>query len=162
MLTSAPRLPLVRYRVGTGGACADLTPPESYWCQPDGRVAGGTYFVRTPAGIKNASKHLPHTPYAAAATPPVVFYWRPGHWFSVMYEVDGPITPSGDIIFGKGGYCAELRGWYWCTSMYGNGGGREFRRPHCDVRAACACARVSSLHTHVCVQRPSGANSLPT
>ena len=72
------------YRVGAGGACEGLTPPESYWCQPDGRVAGHTYFVRTPAGIANAASLLPHAPYASKAVNATVFYWRPGHWFSVM------------------------------------------------------------------------------
>ena len=24
------------YRMGHGGSCSHLTPPQSYWCQPDG------------------------------------------------------------------------------------------------------------------------------
>eukprot|EP00035_Acanthoeca_spectabilis_P012614 m.227837 g.227837 ORF g.227837 m.227837 type:complete len:815 (+) comp15667_c0_seq10:79-2523(+) len=92
------------YRVGVGGQCAKLTPPESYWCQPDGRVAGKTYFVRTPAGIEKAASHLPNAPYAGGAPNATVFYWRPGHWFTVMFDLAGPMSASGDLMFGRGGF----------------------------------------------------------
>eukprot|EP00040_Diaphanoeca_grandis_P028572 m.165768 g.165768 ORF g.165768 m.165768 type:complete len:822 (+) comp31396_c0_seq1:19-2484(+) len=90
------------YRVGTGGACKDLTPPESYWCQPDGRVADHTYFVRTPSGINNAGQFLPNSPYKSVENA-TLFYWRPGHWFTIMYEVES-MDPDGRLVFGKGGF----------------------------------------------------------
>lgn len=93
------------YRAGVGGACSKLTPPESYWCQPDGRTAGRTYFYRTPSGIANVSRYLPHAPYAGGAPNATVFYWRPGHWFTIMYDLAGPIDPkTGNLLFGHGGF----------------------------------------------------------
>eukprot|EP00041_Stephanoeca_diplocostata_P018365 m.384320 g.384320 ORF g.384320 m.384320 type:complete len:858 (+) comp20990_c0_seq2:333-2906(+) len=92
------------YRIGVGGMCSKLTPPESYWCQPDGRVANKTFFYRTPAGIRNATAHLPNAPYADGGVDATVFYWRPGHWFTIMYELAGPMNTSGDLLFGKGGF----------------------------------------------------------
>mmetsp|Transcript_4480 Transcript_4480/g.11420 ORF Transcript_4480/g.11420 Transcript_4480/m.11420 type:complete len:899 (+) Transcript_4480:19-2715(+) len=90
------------YRTGYGGACSHLTPAESYWCQPDGRVAGRTYFVRTPSGIADAAAQLPHSPYAGGAPNATVFYWRPGHWFTIMYGLAKPM--SNDLVFGRGGF----------------------------------------------------------
>ena len=92
------------YRVGRGGPCSHLTPAESYWCQPDGRVAATVYMVRTPSGIANTTKQLPHSPYKGGGANATVFYWRPGHWFTIMYELAGPITDAGDLHFGRGGY----------------------------------------------------------
>jgi len=92
------------YRLGVGGACAHLTPPQSYWCQPDGRVAGMTYLVRTPAGIKDIHANLPHAPYKNSEDA-VLTYWRPGHWFSIMYGMaKGGISAAGDATFGVGGF----------------------------------------------------------
>jgi hypothetical protein len=78
------------YRLGTGGSCSILTPPQSYWCQPDGRVADTKYHPRTPAGISNITKHLPHSPYKDGGKDMVLTYWRPGHWFSIMYNMSAP------------------------------------------------------------------------
>jgi hypothetical protein len=93
------------YRIGSDGGCSYLTPPHSYWCQPEGRVAGDTYYpgVR-PSGINGISKHLPHSPYADGGKDMVLTYWRPGHWFSIMYNMSGPIDSSGDVKFGAGGF----------------------------------------------------------
>ena len=50
------------YRMGEGGGCDYLTPSKSYWCQPDGRTAGHTYFAGVrPAGVHGINKFLPHT-----------------------------------------------------------------------------------------------------
>lgn len=104
------------YRLGIGGACETLTPPESYWCQPGGRVLpcpleyaeGGksSYFFRTPAGIRNASALLPHAPYGSLGRSrnATVHYWRPGHWWTVMFAIEKMEEGSGDIVFGRGGF----------------------------------------------------------
>ena len=34
----------------------------------------------------------------------VLTYWRPGHWFSIMYNMSGPIDSNGDVKFGTGGF----------------------------------------------------------
>ena len=93
------------YRIGSGGGCSYLTPPHSYWCQPDGRVAGDTYYpgVR-PTGVAGITQHLPHSPYADGGKDMVLTYWRPGHWFSIMYNMSGPIDSNGDVKFGTGGF----------------------------------------------------------
>lgn len=134
--------------MGYGGQCAKLTPPRSYWCQPDGRVAGHTYFVRTPAGIAKATSHLPHAPYKGGAPNATVFYWRPGHWFSVMYELAGPINAStGDIVFGHGGFQGAeghdtVAEWYVISSGW---------LPHkpCHVRSACCGEPCCGRETYV-------------
>ena len=72
------------YKWGTGGPCDRFkTPPlGSYWCQPDGRVAGATYFVNSPTGIVASAAQLPHAPYPSgpAANGATLHYWRDGHW----------------------------------------------------------------------------------
>jgi hypothetical protein len=65
------------YRIGHGGGCSYLTPPHSYWCQPEGRVAGdtcGTPPLSKPAAWLQLPPGLPRCscserqPSAAAAT----------------------------------------------------------------------------------------------
>jgi hypothetical protein len=35
----------------------------------------------------------------------VLTYWRPGHWFSIMFEMNGELDKvSGDVKFGMGGF----------------------------------------------------------
>lgn len=60
--------------------------------------------MRTPAGIEKAASHLPNAPYAGGAPNATVFYWRPGHWFTVMFDLAGPMSASGDLMFGRGGF----------------------------------------------------------
>lgn len=76
-----------------------LSPPPALWpprvmacarargrrCQPNGRTAGGTYFVRSPSGFVLSAADLPHAPYAhdPAANGAGLQYWRQGHWFSM-------------------------------------------------------------------------------
>ncbi|CAE8637965.1 unnamed protein product [Polarella glacialis] len=92
------------YRVGINGSCSILTPPASYWCQPDGRTGDGYHF-RTPSGVRNISQFLPHGPYRDGGRDMVLTYWRPGHWFSIMFNLSRPIdSTTGDAIFGIGGF----------------------------------------------------------
>jgi hypothetical protein len=69
---------------GIGGPCERFAAPPggSYWCQGNGRVAGGTYFVRTPTGIVYDNRTLPNAgAYAAdvGAAGGLVTWWRHGH-----------------------------------------------------------------------------------
>ena len=51
------------------------------------------------------NKLLPHTPYKDGGKDMTLTYWRPGHWFSIMYNMSGPMDEaSGDIEFGTGGF----------------------------------------------------------
>lgn len=76
------------FYTGVGGACNKFSPPEGYWCQPYGRVANTTYFVRCPSGLKFTKELLPHTPYLHGADGAVVNAFRNGHWFNWMWVVD--------------------------------------------------------------------------
>ncbi len=74
------------YTVGVGGSCEVYDPPWSPWCS-------GQFYLerqfpemhtRHPSGITTAA--LPNAPYAkpAGAT---VHAWRPGHWYTWMFQV---------------------------------------------------------------------------
>lgn len=83
----------------------------SYWCQPNGRVAGAQYFVHTPAGLTVSDAVLP-TAAAYAANPTaaiqggaIVNYWRHGHWFTLMSRLSSiaPVNASEiAMTFGLG------------------------------------------------------------
>ena len=56
------------------------------------------------------NKLLPHTPYKDGGKDMTLTYWRPGHWFSIMYNMSGPMDEaSGDIEFGTGGFQVRRR-----------------------------------------------------
>src|SRR5690606_33323818 len=76
------------FYTGLGGSCKRYFPPEGYWCQPNGRVANTTYFVRTPSGLIFDRSLLPHTPYHHSVSGAIVNTYRDGHWFNWMFEVD--------------------------------------------------------------------------
>eukprot|EP01116_Phalansterium_solitarium_P022687 TRINITY_DN7582_c0_g1_i1.p1 TRINITY_DN7582_c0_g1~~TRINITY_DN7582_c0_g1_i1.p1 ORF type:complete len:924 (-),score=219.53 TRINITY_DN7582_c0_g1_i1:171-2942(-) len=94
------------YRLGVGGPCERYeVDPTSYWCQPDGRTAGGTYYVRSPPGMTVAPGVLPNAPYASKAPDAVVSAWRgDGEWFTWYWEVDAYDAGSGNFTFGRGGF----------------------------------------------------------
>ena len=54
--------------------------------------------------MKGITEHLPNSPYKSAGKDMILTYWRPGHWFSIMYNMSGPIDASGDVTFGTGGF----------------------------------------------------------
>ena len=76
-----------------------------------GQVAGDTYYAGIrPRGVHGINKLLPHTPYKDGGKDMTLTYWRPGHWFSIMYNMSGPMDEaSGDIEFGTGGFQARPR-----------------------------------------------------
>ena len=76
-------------------------PPYSPWCSSRFYAERwGEMHFRRPAGMQ-PGKLLPNQPYAdpVGAT---VHAWRPGHWYSWMFEVNGT-TPDGNFTFGRGG-----------------------------------------------------------
>ena len=93
------------YIVGVGGACDVYDPPYSPWCASSafyGERWGGMHY-RRPAGIVPGDGDLPHAPYAASTEKPVVHTWRPGHWYTWMFEVNGTTAGGRNLTFGRGG-----------------------------------------------------------
>jgi hypothetical protein len=54
------------YRIGHGGGCSYLTPPHSYWCQPEGRVAGDTCGTPPLFSPPPGCSYRQDCPYACA------------------------------------------------------------------------------------------------
>jgi len=95
---------------GVGGACEVYDPPRSPWC------SGNFYLerqfpemhTRHPSGV--SQNHLPHAPYKSPLGA-IVHAWRPGHWYSWMFEVndtqagqDAPtwtIYPNQNNVYGR-------------------------------------------------------------
>eukprot|EP00035_Acanthoeca_spectabilis_P013153 m.239199 g.239199 ORF g.239199 m.239199 type:complete len:861 (-) comp15817_c0_seq1:1074-3656(-) len=76
------------WTTGVGGACDVYDPPRSPWCS-------GQFYLerqfpemhtRHPSGIYGDA-HLPNIPYSAPSGS-IVHAWRPGHWYTWMFEVD--------------------------------------------------------------------------
>lgn len=74
------------YWLGAGGTCLDRDPPVGYWCAPD--APRHISVPNHPSGIKPDNSHLPNLPYGNA-TGAVIHTWRPGHWYTNMFEVGG-------------------------------------------------------------------------
>lgn len=106
------------YYFGAGGTCSRFKETEwldgrtdvSYWCQPNGRVAGCTYLVQSPSSFLLNQATLPHAPYQTdvAGTGAVLHYWRQGHWFSMMTRIDSvvsdDITNSTELAWTYGAF----------------------------------------------------------
>jgi hypothetical protein len=107
------------YYFGQGGPCDRFEDGEwnsaygpstiSYWCQPNGRVAGNTYFVRSPVGFNVTTSQLPNGPYASDITKSgtTLHYWRNGHWFSMMVKIAAASTDANNkttLTFGRGAF----------------------------------------------------------
>ena len=93
-----------QYWVGVGGTCVDRVPPVGYWCAP-----GAPRKISTPnhpVGMRPTSNELPHLPYANA-TGAIIHAWRPGHWYTNMFEVGGARmngTAGAELNFSSGGF----------------------------------------------------------
>ena len=74
------------WTVGYGGTCEQYDPPYSPWCSGDFYLERQfpEMHTRHPAGVTTAS--LPHVPYKRAEGG-LVHAWRPGHWYTWMFEV---------------------------------------------------------------------------
>ena len=91
------------YTVGVGGACDVYEPNYSPWCSSSFyRERWGEMHFRRPAGMQPNSSLLPHWPYKNA-TGGVVHAWRPGHWYTWMFEVASTTRDGKNITFGRGG-----------------------------------------------------------
>jgi hypothetical protein len=107
------------YYFGQGGPCDRFEDGEwnsafgpttiSYWCQPNGRVAGNTYFVRSPVGFNVTPAELPNSPYGSDITTSgtTLHYWRNGHWFSMAVKIKAATTYASNLttlVFGRGAF----------------------------------------------------------
>jgi hypothetical protein len=86
------------YWVGVGGTCVDRSPPAGYWCAPGAprRISAPNH----PSGINPNRSQLPNSPYARPDGA-VVHAWRPGHWYTNIFEVASNST--GSLMFSRGG-----------------------------------------------------------
>ena len=75
------------WTVGSGGACEIYDPPFSPWCSGDFYLQRQfpEMHTRHPSGLNTTS--LPHAPYRGRGRGAVVHAWRPGHWYTWMFEV---------------------------------------------------------------------------
>eukprot|EP00041_Stephanoeca_diplocostata_P024838 m.639093 g.639093 ORF g.639093 m.639093 type:complete len:968 (-) comp22611_c1_seq2:259-3162(-) len=85
------------WTTGVGGACDVYNPPRSPWCSGDFYLERQfpEMHTRHPSGV-NPGATLPHAPYADAAGA-IVHAWRPGHWYSWMFEVAGVDAPTPPV-----------------------------------------------------------------
>ena len=89
----------VNWTVGVGGACDVYDPPRSYWCSDSYKprmFAADELHTRHPAGLTLDRQVLPRAPYRNPQGA-VVHTWRPGHWYTWMFEVDRFIT-NGSLL----------------------------------------------------------------
>ena len=109
-----------QYWIGVGGTCVDREPQAGYWCAPKAPRKIST--PNHPVGIRATSKHLPNLPRYVNATGAVVHAWRPGHWYTNMFEVGG-FGPDKEgegglqLNFSRGGFqggegTTEGEAWY--------------------------------------------------
>ena len=115
-----------QYWLGVNGTCVDRSPPVGYWCAP-----GAPRRISTPnhpGGI-----HVDGRAYANPAGA-VVHAWRPGHWYTNMFE--GKQAPSG---------CAGR-----CGFLCGGGGG-GCCCCCCCCCCYCCCCYCCCCHCSCCV-----------
>ena len=94
-----------QFWIGVGGTCIDRSPAAGYWCSP-----GAPRKIATPnhpVGMRPTTSQLPNLPYRDARGA-VVHAWRPGHWYTNMYEVGGARPLNGsraiELNFTRGGF----------------------------------------------------------
>jgi len=84
------------FTVGQGGACDKYTPNYSPWCSGDFYLMRQfpEMHTRSPAGIR-AEAILPNSPgYSDGSHVGArIHAWRPGHWYTWMFEVGDEIEP---------------------------------------------------------------------
>lgn len=74
------------WTVGYGGACEIYDPPYSPWCSGDFYLERQfpEMHTRHPSGLETTALH--HSPYRKSQGA-IVHAWRPGHWYTWMFEV---------------------------------------------------------------------------
>lgn len=92
-----------QFWIGVGGTCVDREPSAGYFCAPHAPRKIST--PNHPVGVRPTSAQLPNLPYLNA-TGAVVHAWRPGHWYTNMYEVGGASsnTAGAELNFSRGGF----------------------------------------------------------
>ena len=92
---------------GVGGACARYENNASVWCSGDFYRLRQfpEMHTRSPSGLTYTPSLLPHAPYAAGGVGARVHAWRPGHWYTWMFEVASDAKDSATFKFDltKGG-----------------------------------------------------------
>ena len=86
------------WTTGVGGSCDAYSPPRSPWCADNFYLERQfpEMHTRHPAGM-SADAHLPNMPYSAP-NGAIVHAWRPGHWYTWMFEVDSyTSTPNSTV-----------------------------------------------------------------
>ena len=91
------------YQLGVGGCCNGFTPNAGYWCG-NHTEGGGAFTYLIPSGI-NFTGVLPNSPYKTLDRA-VIQTWRPSHWSSWMFLLDGKSYDSSKstVNFLKGGF----------------------------------------------------------
>eukprot|EP00054_Salpingoeca_dolichothecata_P029630 m.234239 g.234239 ORF g.234239 m.234239 type:complete len:949 (-) comp26517_c0_seq1:30-2876(-) len=96
------------WTVGVGGACEVYDPPQSPWCS-------GQFYLerqfpemhtRHPSGVDTTNLRKSYADVAGA----VVHAWRPGHWYTWMFEVGSQthgknvshwtVVPNSNNVYG--------------------------------------------------------------
>lgn len=84
-----------QFWIGLGGTCVDREPAAGYWCAPNAPRAIST--PNHPSGISPTTKQLPNSPYAHPEGA-VVHAWRPGHWYTNIFEVGSQGKVPGEVV----------------------------------------------------------------
>eukprot|EP01111_Echinosteliopsis_oligospora_P012301 TRINITY_DN4197_c0_g1_i1.p1 TRINITY_DN4197_c0_g1~~TRINITY_DN4197_c0_g1_i1.p1 ORF type:complete len:808 (-),score=212.17 TRINITY_DN4197_c0_g1_i1:52-2475(-) len=91
-----------RFTLGTGGACFQFEPPQSYWCSSN-CSGGGAFTYIVPSGfVYNKSAfggRVWNNPAGA-----VIHAWHPGHWENWMFELDTYDASTQSITWKYGGF----------------------------------------------------------
>jgi len=83
------------YTVGVGGACERYVDFRSPWCSGDFYLERQfpEMHTRSPSGME----YRPHTQHTYEKSEgAIVHAWRPGHWYTWMFEVDST-TPASAV-----------------------------------------------------------------
>eukprot|EP00490_Sorites_sp_Unknown_P000567 CAMPEP_0114671578 /NCGR_PEP_ID=MMETSP0191-20121206/41390_1 /TAXON_ID=126664 /ORGANISM="Sorites sp." /LENGTH=518 /DNA_ID=CAMNT_0001931745 /DNA_START=49 /DNA_END=1602 /DNA_ORIENTATION=+ len=96
------------FYIGKGGPCetsnklGGVDPPFGYWCSATAPRQITEH--ECPSGVTLDSTFGMNLPYANLSGA-VVHAWRPAHWYTNMYAVDGVSAKSGDVVdFIAGGF----------------------------------------------------------
>eukprot|EP00937_MAST-01D_sp_MAST-1D-sp2_P005490 g5490.t1 len=79
-----------QFWLGVNGTCVDRSPPAGYWCAP-----GAPRHISTPNHPGGITSPRSYANPAGA----VVHAWRPGHWYTNMFEVRGAKTVNHSDVW---------------------------------------------------------------
>lgn len=78
------------FTAGIGGTCERFQPNAGYWCSTSVQ-GGGSVIYYVPIAMQASQSILPNSPYANPLGA-IIQTWRPGHWASWMYQVNGTLS----------------------------------------------------------------------